>query len=384
MITYLDCNASSPIEPEVLDLVVHWLARPGNAASRTHEYGVEAQRAVQAARDQVAAVVKAERNEVVFTSGATEANNLALLGLHAEGLRTGRKHVVTTAIEHKAVLEPIRWLQEHGFTATYVQPDATGKIHADQVLDAVQADTLLVSVMHANNETGVILPIAAIAEGLAGHDAYFHVDAAQGFGKDLPPLQHPRLDLISISGHKIYAPQGIGALIARRRQWKRPPLAPLAYGGGHEQGLRPGTLPVALIAGLGLAAELAVRDAGPRRKTNAAMRAQAKQALAAFDAQYPFEAGPTLAHVLSLRIPGVDSEALMLAARGTAALSNGSACNSQAYEASHVLTATGMREPELEEVIRLSWSHLTPAFDWTQFCEALLPIWQARTDAATS
>lgn len=376
MMTYLDCNASSPIEPEVLDLVVHWLARPGNAASRTHEYGVEAQRAVQTARDQVAAVVKAERNEVIFTSGATEANNLALLGLHAEGLRTGRKHVVTTAIEHKAVLEPIRWLEEHGFTATYVLPDAAGQIRADQVLDAVQDDTLLVSVMHANNETGVILPIGAIADGLGGHEAYLHTDAAQGFGKDLPTLQHPRLDLISISGHKIYAPQGIGALIARRRQWQRPPLTPLAYGGGHEQGLRPGTLPVALIAGLGRAAEMAVRDQEQRRQCNLRHRVAAQAALQTLGADYPFEGGSTLPHVLSVRFPGVDSEAVMLALRGVAALSNGSACNSQSYEASHVLSASGMREPELDEMIRISWSHLTPQTDWNNLAAVISPLRQ--------
>lgn len=374
MITYLDCNASSPIEPEVLDLVVHWLARPGNAASRTHEYGVEAQRAVQIAREQVAAVVKAERNEVVFTSGATEANNLALLGLHAEGLRTGRKHVVTTAIEHKAVLEPIRWLEGHGFTATYVQPDATGQISAELVLDAVQDDTLVVSVMQANNETGVILPIAAIADGLAGHEAYLHTDAAQGFGKVLEGLMHPRVDLISVSGHKIYAPQGIGALIARRRQWQRAPLTPILYGGGHEQGLRPGTLPVALIAGLGLAAELAVRNHAQRKKFHLHTRALAKAALAPLRAQYPFEHGSTLGHVLSVRFPGVDSEAVMLALRDIAALSNGSACNSQAYEASHVLTAAGMREPELDQMIRISWSHHIGEIDWAAIVAAITPL----------
>ncbi|MEA9589198.1 aminotransferase class V-fold PLP-dependent enzyme [Xanthomonas sp. WHRI 10064A] len=381
MSTYLDCNASSPIEPVVLELVVDWLGRPGNAASRTHEYGVEAQRAVQLARDQVAAVIGCQRSEVIFTSGATEANNLALLGLYEEGLRTGRKHVVTTAIEHKAVLEPIRWLEERGFVATYLSPDVGGQICAAQVLAAVRPDTLLVSVMHANNETGVVLPIAAIADGLAGCETYLHTDAAQGFGKDLPALQHPRLDLISISGHKIYAPQGIGALIARRRQWKRPPLAPLAYGGGHEQGLRPGTLPVALIAGLGLAAEMAVSDQVRRRQINLRYRAQAKEALGELDAQYPFESGPTLPHVLSLRIPGIDSEALMLALRGTAALSNGSACNSQAYEASHVLAATGMREPDLDEMIRISWSHLTPSVDWAQFVLALSPLAHPRKNA---
>lgn len=378
MSTYLDCNASSPIEPAVLELVVRWLATPGNAASRTHEYGTEAQRAVQAARDQIAAVVACQRNEVIFTSGATEANNLALLGLYEEGLRSGRKHVVTTAIEHKAVLEPIRWLEEHGFTASYVSPDAGGQIHADQVLAAVRPDTVVVSVMHANNETGGVLPIAAIADGLAGHALYLHTDAAQGFGKDLPALQHPRLDLISISGHKIYAPQGIGALIVRRRNWKRPPLTPLAYGGGHEQGLRPGTLPVALIAGLGLAAELSVSDQERRQRINQRNRALAKEALGALDAQFPFESASTLPHVLSLRIPGIDSEALMLALRGTAAISNGSACNSQAYAASHVLAASGMREPDLDEMIRISWSHLTPEIDWTLLVETLSPLAHGR------
>jgi cysteine desulfurase len=374
MAAYLDCNASSPIEPAVLELVVRWLSTPGNAASRTHEYGADAKRAVQRARSQVATVVKCEANEVIFTSGATEADNLAILGLYEQGMRTGRKHVVTTAIEHKAVLEPMQWLERHGFAVTYIQPDAAGQIRAEDVLAALRPETLLVSVMQANNETGVLLPISAIADGLEGQEAYFHCDAAQGFGKDLESLQHPRLDLISISGHKIYAPQGIGALVARRRQWKRPPLTPITYGGGHEQGLRPGTLPVALVAGLGLASELALLDHAARMKANLETRSLAKAAFDELGAVYPFEAGKTLPHVLSMRVPGVDSEAFMLALRGLAALSNGSACNSQAYEESHVLAASGLKEPSLDEIIRISWYHRTPAVDWRALASSVAPL----------
>lgn len=215
--------------------------------------------AVPRARDQIAAVVKCQREEVIFTSGATESNNLAILGLREHGEKTGRKHIVSTAIEHNAVLEPLEHLSKHGFEVTLLEPEADGAVSAEKVAAALRSDTLLVSVMHVNNETGIIQPLADIAQALASHDAFFHVDAAQGFGKRIAELQNPRLDLISISGHKIYAPKGIGALVTRRRGCQRPPLTPRCYGGGQERGLRPGTLPVALVVALGTAAELCVK-----------------------------------------------------------------------------------------------------------------------------
>lgn len=374
MTIYLDCNASSPLQPEVLLLVMEWLQRPGNSSSRTHQFGVDAQRAVARARDQVAAVVGVDRSEVIFTSGATEANNLAILGLKGEGDSTGRRHIVTSSIEHKAVLEPIAYLESNGYSVSYVRPDASGVVSAASVLEQVRPDTLLVSLMHVNNETGVIQPIEELADALESHPCFLHTDAAQGFGKRLDGLRHSRIDLMSVSGHKIYAPQGVGALIARRRQWKRIPLKPLMLGGGQEGGLRPGTLPTAMIAGLGLAAELAVKDEETRWARNASEKQSAMDALSSLEAIYPSGGAPTLPSVLSVRIPGLDSEAAMLALRDLVAFSNGSACNSQRYEVSHVLSAMGFKEPEIDQVVRLSWSHLTPSVDWSRVVQTLRPF----------
>ena len=232
MPVYLDCNATTPVDPEVERAFLHFVREEfGNAGSRTHEFGARAKQAVQRARDQVAAVVKCQREEVIFTSGATESNNLALLGLREHGEKSQRKHIVASAIEHKAVLEPLEHLARHGFEITLVNQNADGAVSVEAVNSALRPETLLVSVMHVNNETGIIQPIEGIAEVLIQHKAFFHVDAAQGFGKRIPDLQNPRIDLISISGHKVYAPKGIGALVIRRRGYERPSLTPLMFGG---------------------------------------------------------------------------------------------------------------------------------------------------------
>lgn len=371
---YLDCNATAPIEPSVRDAVVQWMTDElGNAGSRTHEYGLRAKRAVQQAREQVAAVVDAAGDEVVFTSGATESNNLALLGLAAHGEATERRHIVSTAIEHKAVLEPLEALEARGFSVTLVRPDENGLVSADSVKDALRPETLLVSVMHANNETGSIQPLQEIATALEGHDAYFHVDAAQGYGKDLEPLRNKRIDLISVSSHKVYGPVGIGALITRRRGFKRPPLKPLVYGGGQERGLRPGTLPVPLIVGLGAAAETALKEHTARRERCRDIRRQALAALEPLGIRMHSDPGHTLTHVINFSVPSVDSEAVMVALKDVAAVSNGSACTSQSYSPSHVLQAMDLPQDAVTGAIRMSWSHLTPDVDW--------PLLAARIDA---
>ena len=213
MTAYLDCNATTPIEPRVRDLVIKFLdAEFGNAGSRTHDYGVRAKRAVQHARAQVATVVQAQPDEVLFTSGATESNNLAIFGLENEGRRSGRRHVITTQIEHKAVLEPLEILEERGFEIVRLPCDPSGWVHPEAVAEALRDDTLLVSVMHVNNESGVIQPVEEVAAVLKDHPAYFHVDAAQGFGKELAALRKSRIDLISVSGHKVFAPKGVGGV----------------------------------------------------------------------------------------------------------------------------------------------------------------------------
>lgn len=372
---YLDCNATTPVDPEVEKEFLHYVREEfGNAGSRTHEYGARAKQAVQRARDQVAAVVKCQREEVIFTSGATESNNLALLGLREHGEKTGRKHIITTAIEHKAVLEPLEHLAERGFAVTLLKPEADGAVTAAALAGALRPDTLVVSVMHVNNETGVIQPIDDIAKVLANHEAFFHVDAAQGFGKRIVDLQNRRIDLISISGHKIYASKGIGALVVRRRGYERPPLTPLAFGGGQERGLRPGTLPVALIVALGKAADLAMRDGEKRAARCASMKQEALAAFAKVGGVPTGDQAKTVPSTLNVAIPGLDSEAVMLALKDVVAISNGSACTSQNYTVSHVLTAMGLSEDHVKGALRLSWCHLTPKVDWDAVVSAIKRI----------
>jgi cysteine desulfurase len=301
---------------------------------------------------------------VIFTSGATESNNLALLGLRTAGQEQGKRHVITTAIEHKAVLEPCAALEQEGFEITRLPVTAGGQVDPEAVRAALQPDTLLISVMQVNNETGIRQPLTAIAQVLSGHPAYLHTDAAQGFGKDIETLRNPRLDLISISGHKIYAPKGIGALIVRRRGYDRPPLHPLLYGGGQERGLRPGTLPVALIAALGTAAEIAVRDHAKRQQACRQIRESALQALATLDPVLTGAQSQVMDHVLNLAFPGLDSEAMMVALKDLVAISNGSACTSTSYTPSHVLKAMGMDDDQANACVRISWCHLTPPVDW--------------------
>src|ERR1700687_5185955 len=272
---YLDCNATTPIEPDVWEAVRLYTAEEfGNAGSRTHEFGIRAKQAVQKARDQVAAVVGVQRDEVVFTSGATESNTTAILGLAAHAEQTNRRHLISTQIEHKAVLEPLEELQRRGFDVTLVPSGKDGRASVSAIREALRPDTVLVSVMQANNETGVRQPLLEIWSLLEDHPAYLHVDAAQGFGKDLDPLRNSRIDLTSVSAHKIYGPKGIGALILRRRGYAGPPVTPLIFGGGQERGLRPGTLPVPLVAGFGVACEMAVLHLEARRRKCEEFRAQ--------------------------------------------------------------------------------------------------------------
>jgi cysteine desulfurase len=361
---YLDCNATTPLDPEVRAEVWQYLTEQyGNAGSRTHGYGQAARKRVQHARSQVADVVAAQPDEVVFTSGATEASNIALLGMAPHALASGRRHIVSSQIEHKAALE---YLAKHGFDVTFLPPTGGGWVDPGAVRAALRPETGLVSVMHVNNETGVIQPVDEIVAALGDHDAYFHVDAAQGFGKDLGPLRSKRIDLISVSGHKIYAPKGVGALIARRRRFTPPPLEPLMHGGGQERGLRPGTVPVALVAGLGTAAELSVARHAQRQQYARAYREKVLAAFAPFSPLFNGDRDRTVPHAISLSIPGLDSEAVMLALKGVVAISNGSACTSQSYDPSHVLTAMGLSQDAIAGALRISWCHLTGEPDWTE------------------
>jgi cysteine desulfurase len=369
---YLDCNATTPVEPEVLAEVVRFMTEEyGNAASRTHQYGQAAKERVNLARSEVADVVACKPDEVIFTSGATESDNIALLGLARHGEETGRKHLISTMIEHKAVLEPLEALRHQGFEITLLRPTSGGYVEPEAVAAALRPDTLAVSVMAINNETGVIQPIPEITQVLADHHAYFHVDGAQAFGKDLDLLRNSRIDLVSISGHKIYAPKGIGALVTRRRGYKRPPLQPIMHGGGHERGLRPGTLPVPLIAGLGTAARLALRDHDKRIVACAAFKRDLLRAFAPLNPQFNGDQDRTVPHAVNLSIPGVDAEAAMVALKDLVAISNGSACTSHSYQPSHVLEAMGLSTERVLSALRISWCHLTSVMIWAPVADRL-------------
>lgn len=371
MSLYLDCNATTPIEPRVLQaMIACYQQNYGNAGS-PHEHGQRAKQAVHAARDKIAAVVAARRHEVIFTSGATESNNLALLGLAAQGEKTGRRHIVSTQIEHSAVLEPLAVLRRRGFEVTLVKPQPSGAVAAEDVLKAMRADTLLVSVMQVNNETGVCQPIAEIAEGLTSAECLLHVDAAQGFGKVSEPLRHPRIDLISISGHKIHGPQGVGALVTRRRQAELPPLVPLQFGGGQELALRPGTLPVPLIVGFGLAAELAESERDVRAAANRYLKEKLLAKLQVLSPSLHGAAELTLPHTLNVSFPGFDADQVIQALWKVAAISDGSACTSVCATASHVLAAMDVGQPALDGAVRISWSHLTPKKEFDRAIDEL-------------
>lgn len=375
---YLDCNATTPVDPRVQEEVLRYMAEEfGNAGSRTHVYGQVAKERVNLARKQVADVVAAKPEEVIFTSGATESNNLAILGLAPYGERTGRRHIISTQIEHKAVLEPLEALAERRFEVTLLPPTSGGWVEPEEVARALRPDTLLVSVMGVNNETGVVQPVHEIATVLSGHEAFFHVDGAQAFGKLIQPLKNGRIDLLSISGHKINAPKGIGALITRRRGYHRLPLQPLMYGGGQERGLRPGTLPVHLIAGLATAASLAASERDARAAYCANYKSELLFALMPLKPEVNGDPERSLPNTLNFLLPGIDSEAAMVAIKDIAAISNGSACTSQSYGPSHVLTAMGISKERVQGALRLSWNYLTPRFDCASLAERLIGLQRA-------
>ena len=353
---YLDYNTTTPLDPRVFEAMrPYFLEEFGNAGSRTHVYGQRAKEAVEKARSQVAKLIGARSDEIVFTSGATESNNAVISGLAQHAVAAHRKHILATAVEHKAVLEPLDRLREQGFTVELIRVTAGGFIEPDAIRKALRPDTLLVSVMHANNETGILQPVAEIGEMLAETGIFFHVDAAQTFGKEVDALAQLRCDFLSISGHKIYGPKGIGALFARRRGGQKRPLVPLLLGGGQEMGLRPGTIPVPLVVGLGEAAALAGFEHQARRVAAAKVKEQLLRELGGVDFQLNGDQTRCQPHVLNISFPGVDSEALMMAVREELAFSNGAACTSASYEPSHVLRAMGLSDSRISSAVRLSW-----------------------------
>ncbi len=362
---YLDCAASTPADPRVVEVMLrHYTSAIGNAGSYTHGYGAAARRSVEQARDQIAAAIGARRSEIVFTSGATESNNLAILGTAGEA-----GHLVTTAIEHPAVLGPVRELEKRGWGVTRVAPTAGGWVRAEDVLAAVRGETRLVSVMHVNNETGVTQPVGEIAAGLGDSPVLFHVDASQGFGKRMEVLRAGRIDLMSLSGHKMGGPQGVGALVVRRRV--RQGMRPLLFGGGQEGGVRPGTQAVALIAGFGLAAELAVQEAAEREASAVRFRQMVLDGLQGLEYAVNGDLDEMSPYLLNVSFAGLDSQQVTEAWGELAAVSNGSACTSQQVHCSHVLHAMGIDDVRAAGAVRLSWSHATARPDFAAMAAAL-------------
>ena len=358
MSVYLDYNASTPLDTRVLDVMIDvYQNRYGNADSRTHDYGETARSTVENARKHVAELLAINKDEVFFTSGATESDNISILGLQEYANKTSKKHIITTSIEHKAVLEPLHQLEKSGFEVTYIDPGSSGRIDADELLSKVRDDTLLVSVMHANNETGIIQPIDIIGDALSETDTFFHVDAAQSFGKLVDELKNTKYNFLSASAHKMYGPQGVGVLVLKKKGYKMPPVKSIMFGGNQERGIRPGTIPTALIAGFGKACEIAAEEHDSnyiKYQNNKTFIFDALN-VSGIDYSINGDLEYALPSTLNVSFNGVNSEALMLATRQFCAVSNGSACNSSSYKPSYVLSAMGLSLDRIESAIRISW-----------------------------
>lgn len=358
MSVYLDYNASTPIDERVLNMMIEVYKNSyGNADSRTHDYGDNARKIVEFARQNVAELLDVKKDEVFFTSGATESDNISILGLQKYAEETGKRHIITTAIEHKAVLEPLDFLKKNGFETTYIKPDISGRISEDELLTQVRADTLLVSVMHVNNETGIIQPIKEIGEELSKSDVLFHVDAAQSCGKLIDDLRSIKYNMLSASAHKMNGPQGIGALVLKKKRYKLPPVKPILFGGGQEHGIRPGTLPTALIAGFGEACKIAKAEY-PQSITACHKIKETLIALldnSGLEYEINGEQRFCIPSTINVSFNGINSEALMLSSKKYCGISNGSACNSSSYSPSHVLSAMGLDESRIQSAVRISW-----------------------------
>ena len=359
---YLDYNATTPIDERVLtEMVEVYRNSYGNADSRTHDYGENARKIVDKARERVANLLSVDKGEVFFTSGSTESSNIAIQGLKSYALKTGKKHVITSAIEHKAVLSTVKSLEDDGFEVDIIQPEEDGRIRFDAVVEKLRDNTLLVSLMHANNETGIIQPVEELGEALAEKGVLFHVDATQTCGKLVPELKKVKYDMLSMSAHKMYGPQGVGALVLRKKRYKLPPVKAIMYGGQQEHGIRPGTTPVALVAGLGKACELAESEYGENSAALIRVKETVLKLIEKSGLEYTFNGDQNycLSNTINVGFKGVESEALMLSSKQYCGISNGSACTSHDYSPSYVLKAMGLDEERLSEAIRISWGPKT-------------------------
>ncbi len=355
---YLDYQATTPMDPRVLEAMMPYFTyKFGNAHSRSHSYGWEAEEGVEKARAQIAKLIGADEKEVIYTSGATESNNLAIKGV-ADFYKDRRNHIVTTVTEHKCVLDTCRHLEQEGFTVTYLPVQKNGLIDLDVLREAVTDKTVVVSIMAVNNEIGVIQPLAEIGKICRAKGAFFHTDAAQAVGKIPLDVEAMNIDLMSISGHKIYGPKGIGALYVRRKPRVR--LAAMIHGGGQERGFRSGTLPTPLCVGIGEACEIAMKEMDAEAKRLTKLRDRMLKGLNAKLTEIYVNGD------LEHRIPGnlnisfahVEGESLMMGIKGLS-VSSGSACTSASLEPSYVLRALGVEVEMAHTSLRIGLGRFT-------------------------
>ncbi len=349
---YMDNHATTQVDPRVLDAMLPYFTEKfGNAASRNHEFGWKAEEAVENARGQIARLINASPREIIFTSGATESDNLALKGV-AEFHRAKGNHIITQATEHKAILDVCKRLQESGCEVTYLPVASDGRIHLDGLRRAITPKTILISIMYANNEIGVVQPIAEIGKIAKQAGVLFHTDAVQAIGKISVDVERDGIDLLSISAHKLYGPKGVGALYVRRKN-PRAQLAPMIDGGGHERGLRSGTLNVPGIVGLGKACEICAKEMADESSRLAALRDKLKDAILSRleDTTINGSLDHRLPNNLNLSFAGVEGDALLMGINDVA-VSSGSACTSATLEPSHVLSALGVPEELAHSSIR--------------------------------
>ncbi len=354
---YLDYAATTPVDPKVAEQMMNCLTMEGvfgNPASRSHRFGWQAEELVDIARHQVADLLNADAREIIWTSGATEANNLVIKGF-VEGHKQG--HIITSAFEHKAVLDCCQYLENKGFKVTYILPDRYGHIAPKKIAQAITSETLLISIMHVNNEIGTIQDIEAIAEIASTHKIAFHVDAAQSVGKISIDLSKLKIDYLSFSAHKIYGPKGIGGLFARKNQQQK--LTAQIHGGGHERGLRSGTLATHQIVGIGAAFELANQELMSNSEDILSLKKQFTAQISQLEGvQVNGELKNSIAGIVNLSFDNVDSETLIMAFKDIA-VSSGSACTSASVEPSYVLKSLGLTDQQAHSSLRFSFGRFT-------------------------
>jgi cysteine desulfurase len=366
---YLDYHSTTPVDRRVLETMLPYFTEYfGNPASTTHIYGWEAEAAVKQAREILAEAIAASPEEIIFTSGATEANNLAIKGVAEANLSKGR-HIITLQTEHNAVLDPCRYLESLGFEVTYLTVEKSGLVNLQSLEQAIRPDTILVSIMAANNEIGVIQPLAEIGNICKSHQVLFHTDAAQAIAKIPLNVQTMHIDLMSITGHKVYAPKGVGALYVRRKN-PRVNIAPQLHGGGHERGMRSGTLYTPQIVGLGKAVAIALESLETEQKYIQALRDQLWQTINKLEGIH-LNGHPTqgLAGNLNISVSGVDGNALLLGLQPVMAVSSGSACSSAKKAPSHVLSALGIPEALAYASIRFGMGRFNTKTEITQVAD---------------